>query len=190
MNRTERQINNNIFYALKRKSLSGLLAALVLAMVYYYPSGYEHKPHAKLQTLPASLSGQAVVHDGDTIKINGQSIRLEAIDAPEIDQTCQLPTGSWQCGIASRDKLKELLNGREVTCNREGNDKYGRFPGYCTVGNIDVNGWMVANGYAIAYRHFSTKYARDEDNAKMAGRGIWQSNFIEPYQWRQQHKND
>ena len=35
-----------------------------------------------------SLAGKAYVIDGDTISISGNHIRLQGIDAPELDQSC------------------------------------------------------------------------------------------------------
>jgi endonuclease YncB( thermonuclease family) len=37
----------------------------------------------------ASLTGPANVIDGDTIVVSGRHVRLYALDAPEIDQTCR-----------------------------------------------------------------------------------------------------
>jgi len=36
----------------------------------------------------ADITGPAAVTDGDTIKIDGQRIRIHGIDAPEAKQTC------------------------------------------------------------------------------------------------------
>ena len=36
------------------------------------------------------ITGPAIVTDGDTIKIDGQRIRLHDIDAPESAQTCEV----------------------------------------------------------------------------------------------------
>ena len=48
-------------------------------------------------TLPAmsaeSISGPAVVIDGDTIEVHGSQIRLYGIDAPEAAQTCENASG-------------------------------------------------------------------------------------------------
>jgi endonuclease YncB( thermonuclease family) len=37
---------------------------------------------------PPAIVGKAWVIDGDTINISGTHIRLEGIDAPELDQPC------------------------------------------------------------------------------------------------------
>jgi hypothetical protein len=43
---------------------------------------------------------------------------------------------------------------------------------------------MVATGYAVAYRHYSTAYVSAEQGAKVNRRGIWASNFEMPSQYR------
>ncbi len=38
--------------------------------------------------LAGGVTGPAIVKDGDSLKINGQRIRIHGIDAPEAKQTC------------------------------------------------------------------------------------------------------
>ena len=51
------------------------------------------------------------VHDGDTITVAGNSIRLDSIDAPELMQAY---------GIQSRDNLANLVIGQSVTVTYAG----------------------------------------------------------------------
>jgi hypothetical protein len=52
-----------------------------------------------------TFTGFPTVVDGDTLAIGAQRIRLQGIDAPEIDQTCLDGTGTlWRCG-AAREEL-------------------------------------------------------------------------------------
>src|SRR5207244_2774943 len=44
----------------------------------------------------------------------------------------------------------------------------------------DLNAWMVRQGWALAYRHYSTAYVADEDAAHLAGAGIWRRTFDAP----------
>jgi hypothetical protein len=39
-----------------------------------------------------------------------------------------------------------------VTCNRKNKDQYGREVAVCKLGGLDLNGWLVENGYAVAYK--------------------------------------
>jgi endonuclease YncB( thermonuclease family) len=59
----------------------------------------------------------------------------------------------------------------------------------CSVNNININQWMVKNGWAIAYRYYSTDYINEERYARENNLGIWKSKFLEPYQYRKQNKN-
>ena len=59
----------------------------------------------------------------------------------------------------------------------------------CSSNNINLNQWMVKNGWAIAYRYYSRDYVVEEKYASDKKLGIWKSEFIEPYAYRRQNKN-
>lgn len=178
---------NNVVKAYKSKSLLSLIAAVVFAVIYYYPQ-FQSVGHVKYSD-DKTIVGEAIAHDGDTIKMGEETVRLEYIDAPELKQTCKLQSENWDCGTAAKEKLHELITGKEVTCHKEGRDKYGRFPGRCFIGEVDVNRWMVANGWAVAYVETSKKYFPDEVIAKSKKLGIWQSKFTRPELWRKEKRN-
>ena len=49
-----------------------------------------------LMQLPAAAVASVTVLDGDTLKLNGQSVRLQGIDAPETGQLCKTKSGgNW-----------------------------------------------------------------------------------------------
>ena len=54
----------------------------------------------------------------------------------------------------------------------------------CSAAGEDLNAWMVRQGWALAYRHYSTAYVSDEDAAHLAGVGIWRGTFEAPWDWR------
>ena len=57
--------------------------------------------------------------------------------------------------------------------------------GICYVADgTDLNGWLVRQGHALAYRRYSTKYVPQEDQAKAAQAGLWAGAFIKPWDWR------
>lgn len=131
------------------------------------------------------IIGTASVIDGDTIEIHGKRIRLHSIDAVEGRQKCRLPDGkAWRCGAAAAAALSDRTGRRPVFCAPQDIDRYGRVVAICTVGGEDVAAWMVAQGWAMAYRKYSTAYVGDEKSARLARRGLWANEFQAPWDWR------
>mgnify|MGYP001235845013 FL=1 len=139
------------------------------------------------------ITGFAKVVDGDTIKINSKKIRLYGIDAPEKKQKCKKTyltisfmsfTKDYMCGEVSTQKLIKKINKQKLNCNILDVDRYKRLIGECFKRNINLNSWMVSNGYAVAYRKYSKKYVSDEINAKNNKLGIWQGKFEMPWDYR------
>ncbi|WP_440651463.1 thermonuclease family protein [Candidatus Pelagibacter sp. HIMB1495] len=142
------------------------------------------------------ISGFAKVVDGDTIKINKKKIRLYGIDAPEKKQKCKKTyltisfmsfTKDYMCGEVSTQKLIKKINNKKLNCNIIDVDRYKRLIGECFKKNINLNSWMVSNGYAAAYRKYSKKYVSDEINAKNNKLGIWQGKFEMPWDYRRKN---
>ena len=142
------------------------------------------------------ISGFAKVVDGDTIKINSKKIRLYGIDAPEKKQKCKKTyltisfmsfTKDYMCGAVSTQKLIKKINNQKLNCNIIDVDRYKRLIGECFKRNINLNSWMVSNGYAVAYRKYSKKYVSDEINAKNKKLGIWQGKFEMPWDYRRKN---
>ena len=142
------------------------------------------------------ISGFAKIVDGDTIKINSKKIRLYGIDAPEKKQKCKKTyltisfmsfTKDYMCGEVSTQKLIKKINKQKLNCNIIDVDRYKRLIGECFKRNINLNSWMVSNGYAVAYRKYSKKYVSDEINAKNNKLGIWQGKFEMPWDYRRKN---
>src|SRR6266404_783627 len=133
----------------------------------------------------ADIIGQASVIDGDTIEIHGQRIRLFGIDAPEHDQLCEEAGAQYRCGQQASLALADQIGRQTVDCAPRDVDQYGRVVAVCSAAGEDLNAWMVRQGWALAYRHYSTAYVPDEDAAHLAGDGIWRGTFDAPWDWRQ-----
>ena len=128
-----------------------------------------------------SYSGSAVVSDGDTIRIGDIRVRLHGIDTPERDQDCRTEHGfPFACGDVATEVLRSRLAGQTVTCHHIEYDRYDRSVARCYVGDADIGQELVAAGYAIAYRRFSTEYVADEEAARAAGAGFWSANMQLP----------
>ena len=139
------------------------------------------------------ISGNAKIIDGDTIKINSKKIRLYGIDAPELKQKCKKPyltiifftfTKDYPCGKISTQKLQKKINNKVITCKILDVDRYKRLIGECYKRNLNLNSWLVSNGYAVAYRKYSKKYISNEINAKNEKKGLWQGKFEMPWDFR------
>ena len=49
---------------------------------------------------------------------------------------------------------------------------------------MDLNAWMVAEGWAFAYRRYSNAYVGEESAARAARRGVWRGEVVPPWEWR------
>lgn len=126
-----------------------------------------------------------LIVDADTIYAGRTKIRLSGIDAPEMDQVCIDAAGKdWNCGVEAKGRLQAFSHDRPWVCELTGTDIYGRHLGSCTVGGEDVSGWLVRNGWALAFRRYSTEYVADEDVAREQRQGLWSGAFIAPWDWR------
>ena len=139
-------------------------------------------------TLPclvhAEFSGRASVIDGDSIQVAGREVRLHGIDAPEFMQTCVASGKIWPCGKRAARAFARRISGRRVACTPKDRDHYGRIVARCRQGGEDLNAWLVAEGWALAYRRHSRAYVDEETAARAARRGIWRGDFVPPWEWR------
>ena len=152
------------------------------------PARQPPPPQERIRKTPIEIQdGTPRVVDADTLQVAGQKVRLQGIDAPESAQSCRQPTGrSYLCGDRATQAVRERIGMGTITCKIEGRDRYNRALGICyTADGTDLNGWLVSQGYALAYRRYSTKYVPQEDQAKAARAGVWAGEFVPPWDWRQ-----
>lgn len=135
-----------------------------------------------------TIVGKATVTDGDSLRINDGKIRLWGIDAPELQQFCQQSSATWPCGIEAKKALTDRIGQQSVFCRQEDVDRYGRSVAECYVGDVSLNEWLVEEGWALAYRRYSTKFIPAENQAKFQQAGMWRGEFIEPWEWRRQRR--
>ena len=124
------------------------------------------------------------VHDGDTITVNGQTIRLNSLDAPELEQAF---------GQASRDLLAALVQGQRVTVTYAKKDLYDRvlgtvFKSDCTQVNLSQVRWGAA-WYYEAYKceidaRQRTAYAGAQAAAQAGAVGLWAAPAVAPWVYR------
>lgn len=92
---------------------------------------------------PTRITGLATVVDGDTIRVNGQRIRLRTVDAPEL---------GTDAGERARRLMVQLADHRVVVCLSKRSDRYGRPVADCVVERIDIGEAMIASGLAGRWR--------------------------------------
>ena len=136
-----------------------------------------------------AIQGTASVIDGDNIEIHGERIRLDAIDAPESSQLCLDTAGKrYRCGQKSAFALADMIGRSVVSCEPKGRDRYKRVIAVCFKAETNLNAWMVVQGWAVAFRKYGNDYIREEDEARLAGRGIWAGLFDMPWDWRARNR--
>ena len=133
-----------------------------------------------------TLTGRIRVIDADTIDIGASApVRLIAIDAAEMDQTCRVTDGTVvACGRMATDAARTLYEGRTASCRVEGHDRHGRALAVCRVDGQDMNAELVARGLARVYRqgmrYADLRYAAEQKEAVLLGRGLWVYDMIDP----------
>ena len=136
------------------------------------------------------LANDLRVVDGDTIDLNGEKIRFSGIDAPESsyrgkEQTCLINEAIIHCGKLSKEFLIKKIGTNKVTCKREKEpDQYNRILAECFVNGESLSKVLVRNGYAFAYRKYSTKFIKDGEFAKANKLGMWAMTFQYPWDFR------
>lgn len=85
------------------------------------------------------------VVDGDTFWLSGEKVRLEGIDAPEIEGAC-----AYERNLAQRAKvrLSEILSNREIRLSRSGSDRYGRTLARAETPSGEAGAILVSEGLA------------------------------------------
>ena len=140
-----------------------------------------------------TITGNSRIIDGDTIKIGQERVRLQGIDAPETSQTCRCGGQKVFCGKQAAQALKDFVADSEIFCDAKERDAYGRLLGECFIRRdgrkINLNAWMVENGHAVAYSHYSKKFVPNEEIAKEKSNGIWACKFDMPWDYRKKQRS-
>jgi endonuclease YncB( thermonuclease family) len=121
------------------------------------------------------------VHDGDTVTVGGEPIRLASIDAPELDQAY---------GPASRAHLAAMVLGQTVTVTYAEKDRFDRVVGTVfklDCGNVNLN--AVLEGAAWYYEAFRCEidlqqrqaYAAAQAQARASQKGLWSADAVAPW---------
>lgn len=167
-----KKVNRNLFKANRSQAI---LLAISIAM-----AGHSHAGQ--------TISGTASVIDGDTLDIHGSRIRLHGIDAPESSQVCVANSQQYRCGQQAALFLDKFISGKPVTCSVKSTDRYGRSISICMLAGVDLSALMVRNGWAMAYREYSSDYVSFENMARSEKLNMWSGSFQKPSEFRSDKK--
>ena len=132
----------------------------------------------------ADVTGKPLVIDGSTLEIAGERIRLYGIAAPAPDQTCTAGGAQWRCGEEATYALTFETAYHWVTCRGGSRNREGRLVAVSFVGPYDLAARIVRSGWALADRRYASDYFDEEDEARLARRGLWRGEFVLPWEWR------
>lgn len=132
----------------------------------------------------------SVVHvgDGDSIRVlrgmRRVEIRLASIDAPELQQ---------MLGAECKSMLARRVLNQRVAVHPITTDRYGRTVAEITIGNENINRFMVRGGCAWAYRaHLHDRQMIGlERLARSERKGVWglpANQRIPPWRFRQNNR--
>lgn len=97
------------------------------------------------------------ITDGDTLRCtDGTRIRLHAVAAREMDETCSAghpcPSAS---GASAKAELQRLAGGMSLSCSRTGRS-FDRVTAICwTPENLEINCAMIRSGKAVVWDRFA-----------------------------------
>jgi endonuclease YncB( thermonuclease family) len=145
---------------------------------------------------PVAGAGVQVI-DGDTLQIDGHTVQLYGIDAPELGQYCEHNGELWECGVEAALFLQKTVQfqGPPIECSPWGEEPAGDggselVIGVCQVGPKVVGLTMVQNGYAMALPDSFPDYKEAEKQARQAKLGLWRGDFVAPWEWRKGKGDD
>ena len=90
-----------------------------------------------------------VIIDGDTVQLGRERIRLLDIDAPEsFRSACE---AELVAGLKAKERLRALLDGQDVTIERDGRDRFGRTLARLFTEDGDVGEILLTERLALRY---------------------------------------
>jgi len=133
----------------------------------------------------ADITGAPTIIDGETLEVGGKRFTLWGIDAPDPRQTCIIRRRDYNCGRISTTALMDLVAGVNVTCRPvKGTTNVAR----CYAGGYELSEGMIHTGWALAMPRDHARFAPIEKKAATARRGLWQGEFVMPWDWRAAQK--
>jgi len=123
-----------------------------------------------------TIAGAARVLDAVTIVIGWRPVTLFGIKPPTAGDRCTRgPETPHLCGDLARDVLAlRLLRNGNVSCRVPPGQQGGAQAAICLDANgVDLGGWLVAEGLALADSTGSYDYVGAQNLARSVRRGLW-----------------
>lgn len=147
-----------------------------------------------LTALPPVLAGEVFqgpgvrVIDGNTVAVtkdgNEVEVRLEGIEAPELEQSF---------GLEAKQGASSLMLSKQLIVEVQGMDRFGRIIARVHVGQVDASLEMLKAGLAWYSEQPSPDdaLAGAEAEARASRRGLWSDPLpVPPWEWRTKHPHD
>jgi hypothetical protein len=111
-----------------------------------------------------------VLVDGDTLRYEGETIRLVDIDTPEnFHSRCER---ELILALAAKDRLRQLVDAGPLTVERHGKDRYGRTLARVLVDGRDVGDTLLREGKALPLPTWPRRQARKAAPMVRTGRSV------------------
>jgi endonuclease YncB( thermonuclease family) len=147
-------------------------------------------PLAGAHAKSGEFTGIPKIVDGDTIQFGDIRLKMEGIDAPQMDQLCLDKAGvRWKCGVAAREYLRSKTGSKPWSCEVVRQNHHGRLLARCLAGSDDIARVMVRSGWALASTTGSARYLPSEQEARLSEAGLWAGAFVAPLDWRQHNRH-
>lgn len=134
-------------YIRRHAGFTVLLFAAILIFSQQHNAG---RPASLVSPAPLIPYDGIHVVDGDTIRTNGERIRILGLDTPEYGKGARCREEATAAEMA-RHELQRLLAKGEVAIARQGTDRYGRSLARVTVDGVDVADVLIAQDLARPY---------------------------------------
>ncbi len=93
-----------------------------------------------------ATAGSLHVRDADTIVVDGTPVRLNGVDAPELDTRSGQDAKRW---------MVNFLRGKSIECKLNGERTYDRWVGVCYADGQDIGAAVIAAGHALDCARYS-----------------------------------